>query len=154
MQAPFLNRSSERLVHNGRVKTLGTRIKQLREKLELSQRQVADRIGVTQEAVSQLERFPDRIPSSETLSKLARFFQVDPEWLLTGKGQQSPISSLTPEESEMVLLFRALSPAAKDYIMARCREMYRQEYDQKVASTPDGDSTDKSIRSKPDRGSH
>jgi transcriptional regulator with XRE-family HTH domain len=123
------------------MEKLGTRIKKLRKKLELSQRQVAERIGLTQEAVSQLERFPDRIPSSDTLSNLAKFFQVDPEWLLTGKGQQSPISSLAPEESELILLFRAVSPAARDYLLARVRDVYRDEYDRK--SPPSGDGGDK-----------
>lgn len=130
-QALSTNRSSIASGHTRCMKKFGDRIKELREGLELSQREVAEKIGITQEGISQLERLPNRVPLSDTVQRLAKFFQVDPEWLLTGKGQQSPISSLTPEESELILLFRALSPAAQTYVLGRAREVYRDEYDRK-----------------------
>lgn len=108
--------------------------------MQLSQAQVGKAAGVSQKAISLLEREPERIPQSDTLSKLARYFQVDPEWLLTGKGQQSPVSSLSSEESELVLLFRAASAAGKDYILGRMRDVYRDEYErytrEKTAAAP------------------
>lgn len=97
--------------------------------MQLSQAQVGKAAGVSQKAISLLENEPERIPQSDTLTKLARYFQVDPEWFLTGKGQQSPVSSLTPEESELILLFRAASAAGKDYILGRMRDVYRDEHD-------------------------
>lgn len=114
--------------HSAGMGAIGKRIKKLRTDLGLSQREVSERVGVTQEAISGLERFPERVPNSDTLQRLAKFFQVDAEWLLTGKGQQSPISSLTEGESELILLFRAMSQAGKDYVLGRARDIYRDEF--------------------------
>lgn len=118
--------------------------------MQLSQAQVGKAAGVSQKAISLLENEPERIPQSDTLTKLARYFQVDPEWLLTGKGQQSPVSSLSPEESELVLLFRAASAAGKDYVLARMRDIYRDEYERKTHEAASPAPSDR----QPDRGGH
>lgn len=125
------------------MKRIGGRIKELRTKLGLTQEQVGAAIGVSQKAISLLENDPERVPQSDTLSKLARYFQVDAEWLLTGKGQQSPVSSLTAEESELVLLFRAISAAGKDYILVRTRDIYRGEYERTQHETSEKPSSDR-----------
>lgn len=145
LQAPFTNRSSVAIPDNEGMETIGDRIKLLRKNLGLSQREVADAVKViTQEGLSQLERFPDRMPTLETIQALSKFFQVDQEWLLTGKGPQSPIHSLTPDESELILLFRALSAPSRGYVLGRTRDVYRDEYDRKrLAEDSDTTSHDK-----------
>lgn len=114
-------------------KTMSDRIRDLRLAFKMTQGQVGKAVGVTQEAISQLERFPDRVPSSETLQNLAGLFNVEAEWLLTGKGTQNPVASLTEEESELVLLFRALSPSGRAYILGRTKDVYRDEYQSRAA---------------------
>jgi transcriptional regulator with XRE-family HTH domain len=116
-------------IHNRGVRTFGERLEKLRTDLNLSQEAVAQAIGKSQRAISALETTPGRLPSAKTLQALAAFFQVDAEWLVTGKGEQHPVSALTGEESELLLLFRAISPAGRAYILNRTQEMYRDEFE-------------------------
>lgn len=113
------------------MRTFGDRLKKLRTDLELSQTDVAKAVGVSQRAISSLEQVPDRLPAADTLRRLAAFFQVDAEWLVTGKGQQNPVSTLTPEESELLLLFRAISPAGRAYVYGRLQDIYRDEFERR-----------------------
>jgi transcriptional regulator with XRE-family HTH domain len=119
------------------MRTFGDRLKKLRTDLELSQQQLAKALGVSQRAISSLEQIPDRLPSADTLRKLAAYFQVDAEWLVTGKGQQTPISTLTAEESELLLMFRAISSAGRAYVVGRTQDVYRDEYERANRESPE-----------------
>lgn len=106
----------------------GERLKEIREARGLSQTQVATFCGVTQKAISLLEKDPNREPKLATLKKLAELFEVDPDWLLTGKGPRNPVSSLTDAEAELLLLFRAISATAKLYVLDRVRIVHAGEF--------------------------
>lgn len=62
---------------------LKTRIRELRLASHLTQEQLADRLGITKQAVSQYERGV-RQPDYEVLEALADFFNVDLDYL-TGR---------------------------------------------------------------------
>ena len=68
---------------NEEAKTIGERIRQLREARRLSQRQLAEP-GVTAAYISRIER-GDRLPSVKALRKLAPKLEVSVEFLETGK---------------------------------------------------------------------
>lgn len=51
--------------------TTGDRIRHCRDAAELTQRQLADRLGVTQSFVSQIESNPKKEPSLSMLRKIA-----------------------------------------------------------------------------------
>lgn len=126
------------------MRTFNERLQLLRKERELSQQKVADAIGVSQRAISQLETQSGRVPSAENLRALALFFEVDPEWLLTGKGVRNPVASLSPEETELLMLFRSLSLSGKSYIVGRTQDVYRDEFGRtppkpKSAKPADGD---------------
>lgn len=59
---------------------------------ELSQRQVAVKLGLTEGAIINYKR--DRIPKAWELLRIAKFFGVTMEWLLTGK---DPLLQTPPE---------------------------------------------------------
>lgn len=122
------NLSSALVIHNNGVKTIGERIKDLRKGRGLTQGDVGKAVGVTQEAISKLERTKGQIPMSDNLQALARFFDVDPDWLLTGKGSRKPVSSLSDEESELLLLYRGLSPVGQQYVLGRTKQVHADEY--------------------------
>lgn len=63
------------------MKTYSNRIKELRMNKSLSQEQLADRLGVTKQAISQLERGV-RKPSMTMLEALCDFFNVSADYLL------------------------------------------------------------------------
>ena len=60
---------------------MGTKLKSLRIEKQLTQKQVADRIGLAISAVSSYES-GTRYPSFDVLIKLARIFHVSTDYLL------------------------------------------------------------------------
>jgi len=66
----------------------GVRLRQRRLELGLSQPALGDKVGVSGQAISNLERGVNRGPSGENLQALARALHVNPEWLISGKGEK------------------------------------------------------------------
>ena len=63
------------------MSTYSNRIRELRKNKSLSQEQLADKLGVTKQAVSQMERGA-RKPSVTMLEALCDFFNVSTDYLL------------------------------------------------------------------------
>ena len=63
------------------MSTYSNRIRELRKNKSLSQEQLADKLGVTKQAISQLER-GTRKPSMAMLESLCDFFNVSSDYLL------------------------------------------------------------------------
>lgn len=122
------NRSSRTLVHSDGVSYPGQQIKELREERKMSQAEVCAAVGVTQKAISLLERDVGRVPESQTLLNLAKLFGVEPNWILLRRGPRNATPALTEEESELLLLFRTVSDAGKAYLLSRTRDIYADEF--------------------------
>lgn len=60
---------------------IGTRIAQEREKLHLTQAELASRVNVSQKSISKYER-GDRRPTFETIAKMAELFEVSVDYLI------------------------------------------------------------------------
>ena len=61
------------------------RISELRKETNTSQTELAKLLGVTRQAISLYEKWPDkggREPKLETWELLAKYFDVDPEYLV------------------------------------------------------------------------
>lgn len=121
--------------NNAGMNSFPDRILKLRKGRQLTQEQVAKAIGIKQGAYTQLETGKTR-PKSSTLISLAQLFEVDPEWLMTGKGQQHPVASMTSEEAEFLLLFRSISPEGRQYSMTRLRSLHADEMKRPRPGTP------------------
>lgn len=94
---------------------LGNKIKERRELLGISQTDLAEALGTSQNQVSRYERGASD-PTSEMLLKLASALGTSPNWL-TGFGEDEANSSgLDEEELELLLLYRAKSPESKQKI--------------------------------------
>ena len=81
---------------------MGEKLKNLRKQKRLTQKQVADRIGLAISAVSSYEA-GTRYPSYDVLIKLARIYHVSTDYLLgmTDK-KELDISGLNNEEVEAI----------------------------------------------------
>lgn len=76
---------------------LGNRVKEIREAKKLSQAELAEKVGVSQQAIGLLEQRNSK--SSKFLVELANALEVSPEWLKTGKNSQNIIdTNYTPAE--------------------------------------------------------
>ena len=85
----------------------GTRLKELRLKTGLTQKQLASQIGVTKSVISFYE-LRERAPSPEILIKLASVFHVTTDFLLCiEKEPEKPLlnlDGLTEKDIKLVLL--------------------------------------------------
>ncbi|AEO00990.1 cI repressor-like protein [Psychrobacter phage Psymv2] len=71
------------------MNTLPDRLKSARERLNLSQQQVADAVGMKQPSYYQLEAGKSK--RSRFINDIARVLKVDVDWLMTGEGQYEPL---------------------------------------------------------------
>ena len=80
----------------------GLRLKQLREKHNLSQSQVAKRLGITRAAISSYENNIS-LPSVNVLAELALLYRVSTDYLL-GLDNRTAIvlEALTPRQSAVI----------------------------------------------------
>ena len=82
---------------------LGKKLKSLRLAENLTQQQVAQRLGVTKTIISSYEN-DLRQPSYDNLLKLANLFKVSTDWLLGNeKTQKYDFSGLTDEQANLVM---------------------------------------------------
>ena len=65
---------------------VASRITQLRNKLKLSQQEFAERVGITQGALSQLENQKSTL-SLSTIINISKEFGIDCNWLIIGDGE-------------------------------------------------------------------
>lgn len=72
--------------HIETMKSLGKRLKALRNILGLSQTQMASKLGIAQyQTISTWEK-EKKIPSAENMEKINNAFNINLTWLITGKG--------------------------------------------------------------------
>ena len=116
--------------------SLGERIKTARERLGLSQTSLAEAVGATQSAVSDLERSVTSEPGAEKLIRLAEALHLDPRFLLFGDettlSQDAAVAAvLQTEEQEdqrsLLLVFQRLSPAHKRALLTIARALRNAE---------------------------
>lgn len=81
----------------------GEKLKRLRKEKNLTQLQLAERIGVTKSVISAYES-SSRYPSYDILIKLAGIFRVTTDYLLgLANSRTIDVSGLTDEEMELVV---------------------------------------------------
>lgn len=80
--------------------SFGDRIKEIRKRAELTQKEFAQKLGTSQGYVSEVER-GDKLPGCDFLQSLRRYFWVDLNLLLSEGGQsQEPTISETAQSYE------------------------------------------------------
>lgn len=104
--------------------TIGDRIRYLLEVREYSQVAVADKIGVTQAAISNLVTDSSRKPSAPTLLKLAAALQANADWIITGEGDPFEVTIVGRKtEKELLELFRLMDSSKQAALLATARAM-------------------------------
>jgi len=68
----------------------GERLKVKRKAANLTQEQLGKMVGLKKATISSLELGSSKKPSAENLLPLAKALNVDPNWLITGKGGIHP----------------------------------------------------------------
>jgi transcriptional regulator with XRE-family HTH domain len=96
---------------------LGDRMRSLRESKELTQKQLADKLGIPNQNVSNYER-GFRQPDYDTLQKIANFFEVSIDYLITGNEYRVSSDEMWKEllDPKTELFFKDLKSAPEEKI--------------------------------------
>ena len=79
--------------------TLREKLIVLRDKAGLSQMELADRLGVSRQAVSRWES-GDTTPTMDKLKSLARIYGVSLDWLCSDTADGEPLKQQSPKPTE------------------------------------------------------
>ncbi len=102
----FVNRFSDIF---GVFMTFFERLQDLLDSRNLSQKQLAESINVRQNTISDWKN-KGNLPQGETAIKLAQYFNVSLDYLLTGEDKNNELS---PDEIELLSLYKPLSRSNK-----------------------------------------
>ena len=107
--------------------SIGERLRWLMEARGYKQVEIAQKVGVTQAAISNLVTDTSRKPSASTLLRLAAALDANPEWILTGEGDPYMVAPPSKEvEQEILSAFRALSREAQSALLVAAKAMRRE----------------------------
>ncbi len=81
----------------------GKKLKELRKQSGMTQRQLADKLGITKSVVSYYE-LSERIPSPDVLKDLALIFRVSTDYLLgVERNKTIDVSDLSDDDIKLLL---------------------------------------------------
>lgn len=99
--------------------TIGTRIKNRRKELGITQVDVKNATGISSGNMSEIEN-GNRLPSTPTLLQLSTLLQCSIDWILTGESpnlENSSFSNLRDDEIELLTTYRKLPSDEKDEVL-------------------------------------
>lgn len=118
---------------------MNERIKKIRKTIGLSQRDFGSRLGISDTAVSKLEK-GDRNPSEQTIKSICREFNVDYFWLTEGIGNEmfikketDPIKliakeySLSDLEEKILTNFVKMPPNKREMMVSAFKELFENK---------------------------
>lgn len=114
-------------------KNLATRLKELRSSHGLSQKSLGEHIGLSMQAINNIER-GYRTTTSEKLTLLADYFGVSIDYLVgrtddPGSAVASHSSeALSPDDKELLELYHQLNGQAKGQLQARARDLLQRQH--------------------------
>ena len=102
---------------------VGKRIRDLRKASGLRQGELARRAGMSQSALSDLERGDTTVPRGDSLVGLAVALKVSHQWLMSGEG--SPVELMQPDldESELLQIYKDLSEPNRAALVGAAKAM-------------------------------
>ena len=104
--------------------TIGERLRWVMERRQVKQVHLAEQIGITQAAISNLVTDSSRKPSAPTLLKICDALECSPHWLITGEGEPHSYQAVTGiQQVELLSLFKRLSEQQKTALLATARAM-------------------------------
>lgn len=91
----------------------------------MTQVNLAKRVGVTQSAISDIERGDTTAMMGPTLSALARALGTNTDWLLKGTGTPGASINADVSEGELLALYRALGEEDRAALLRVAKSMHK-----------------------------
>lgn len=97
---------------------LARKLKELRGSMKITQSELAEHFGITQQAVARWERGKSK-PDSDTLKELAVYFGVTVDYLLDDEQfEKSSGLRLADDETKLIYDYRCLDTSGKNLILS------------------------------------
>lgn len=104
--------------------SIGERLRWLLETRDMKQTELAEQIGTTQAAISNIVTNASRKPSAPTLLRMAAALQASADWIITGEGHPFEISTVGKRaEKDLLAAFRDMDPQAQAALLAAAKAM-------------------------------
>ena len=108
---------------------IGEKIKELRIENQLTQKQLAEKLKISQSSVCEWERNQYE-PTATAIKLLSSFFEVDSDYLLGIEKEKSygrqKNNNLKPQEQELLSMFAFLDEDEKGKILDDCKYFYNK----------------------------
>ena len=99
---------------------MNARIRELRKALNLSQKDFGKNIGLTQNAISYMEKSGATV-TEQNIKTICSQFSVNENWLRTGSGKM--FLETEQKHKEFFDIFEELSPTLQDYLIKTAKEL-------------------------------
>lgn len=104
--------------------SIGERLRWLIEHRGITQVALAEKIGTTQAAVSNIVTQSSRKPSAPTLLRLAAALECSAQWIMTGEGHPFEINVVGKKsEKDLLEAYRSMEPQAQAALLAAAHAM-------------------------------
>lgn len=103
---------------------ISTRLRELRKSMGLTQEQLAEKSGVSQAAISNIERGGNTSYRAHILFKIAAALETTPEYLMYGHGSQSIDNA---DDSELLGLVKTLDEDQKAMLLQLAKTIFNQK---------------------------
>lgn len=99
---------------------MNSRIRELRNVLNLSQKEFAQKIGLKQNAISYMEKIGSTV-TEQNIKAICSQFNVNEYWLRTGLGNM--FFENQKKQKEFFDIFDNLSPVLQDYLIKTAKDL-------------------------------
>lgn len=104
--------------------SIGDRLRWLLEYRDMKQTELAEKVGITQAAVSNIATTASRKPSAPTLLKMAAALQASADWIMSGEGHPFEINVVGKRaEKDLLEAFRHMDEQAQSALLAAAKAM-------------------------------
>ena len=100
------------------------RIKKIRETLEVSQRDFAKRVYISQTLLGDIE-LGNRNVNDRTIQLISTEFNVNKDWLLTGKGDMFSSPPVDLQLENLIEIFTQLDKGLRDYLLDQSKGLLK-----------------------------
>jgi len=112
------------------IDDLNDRIKQVRTTLNISQRDFAKRIYISQTLLGNIE-LGIRNVNDRTIQLILTAFNVNRDWLLTGKGEMFSAPAVDIKLSNLIDNFNQLDITLKDFLLEQSKGLLKIQKENK-----------------------
>lgn len=110
------------------IQSIGTRIKERRKELKLTQLEIKERAGISSGNMSDIER-GNRLPAAATLAQLSEILDCSIDWMLTGKSPEAEkvkLSGIGESDRRLLELFHGMSEEDQEELLMIAQMKYNR----------------------------